>query len=389
MRILIYTGKGGVGKTSIATATAYFLAKTGKKVLLMSTDQAHSLQDSLECKLSNEPFEVYKNLFAVEIDSVEESRKNWGNLQGYLKQIITEKANDGIEADEALLFPGLDEVFALLRILEIYKEKKYDVLVIDCAPTGQSLSLLTYAEKLQMIADKILPMVKNINSAFGSFISKRTSVPKPRDIVFDEFSSLVKKLNVLQDILREEQTTTVRIVTTPEKIVIDEARRNYTWLLLYGFNVDAVYINKIYPKDILDNDYFSPIKEIQNKNIEFVEKSFLNQKIFKLELQDEEVFGKKALEKISENLYKELNPFDVFSKIQNFKIEDIDGTRILIIPLPFAKKEEIFVTKEETDIVISYLNETRRFHLPDKLCRRKISKYIYEDGNLKINMDYE
>ena len=142
MRIIIYTGKGGVGKTSIAAATASHLANLGKKVLLLSTDQAHSLQDSLDHPLTYYPQEVFPNLEAMEIDSTEESKKAWGNLRDYLRQIISEKANGGLEAEEALLFPGLDEVFALLQILEIYQENRYDVLIVDCAPTGQSLSML-------------------------------------------------------------------------------------------------------------------------------------------------------------------------------------------------------------------------------------------------------
>ena len=388
MRILIYTGKGGVGKTTVSASTAYSLAKQGKKVLIMSTDQAHSLQDSLEYQLSNEPQEVYKNLYALEIDSVEESKKIWGNLKDYFKQIISEKANGGIEADEALLFPGIDEIFALLRVLEIYKKNEYDVLIIDCAPTGQSLSLLTYSEKLQMLADTILPMVRNVNSVFGSFISKKTTVPKPRDIVFEEVANLIPKLNELQEILRDENTTSVRIICTPEQIVFEEAKRNYTWLELYGFNVDAVYINKIYPEKAL-TDYFEPWKALQNKNLNLIEENFLNQKIFKLELQSEEIYGEKSLDKISQLLYENINPDEIFFKKQSFYIEDIQGTRTLIIPLSFAKQEEISMFKEGNDIIISWLNETRRFHLPEKLCRRNISQYVYENGKLKISMDYD
>ena len=193
MRILFYTGKGGVGKTTISAVTGNFLARNGQKVLVMSTDQAHSLEDCFVKKLSSEPKEIYKNLYAMEIDPVEEGAKVWTNMQQYIKEIIYKKANYGIEADEALMFPGFDEIFALLYILKVYEEKKYDVLIVDCAPTGQSLSMLTYAEKIQMIADAVIPMVKNINSIFGSFISKKTSVPKPKDIVFDEFSALVER----------------------------------------------------------------------------------------------------------------------------------------------------------------------------------------------------
>ena len=388
MRILFYTGKGGVGKTTLAAATATHIAKNGKKVLLISSDQAHSLGDSLGCKVFSKPQEISNNFYAMEIDTVEEGKKVWANLHDYLKQIIKNKANYGIEADETLMFPGLDEVFALLKILEICENSQFDVLVVDCAPTGQSLSMLTYAEKIKMIADAVIPMVKNINSIFGNFISKKTSVPKPKEIVFDEFGALVDRLTKLYEILKDSDSTSIRIVTTPEHIVLEEARRNYTWLKLYGFNPDAVYINKIYPEKALDG-YFSGWNQYQKESIELAEKSFAKEKIFKLELQQDEVLGKNSLESIASLLYKNSDPLDIFCKSEGVVIEDNYGTRTLIMDLPFVENsDEITVLKDREDIVIRWLNEERRFHLPEKLKKRDITEYVYENGKLKIKMDY-
>ena len=392
MRILIYTGKGGVGKTSIAAATAVRIARSGKKVVIMSTDQAHSLGDSFERTLGPAPAEIFPGRDAVEIDPAEEARQAWGTLREYLRQIIDEKANGGIEADEVLLFPGLEELCALIRILDIYEEGTYDVIVVDCAPTGETLALLRYPERLSVLADRLLPMVRSFNSAFGGLISRRTSVPKPRDLVFAEFDALVKRLNQLQQILRDRDTTSMRIVTTPERIVLQEARRNFTWVNEYDFGTDAVYINRIYPEEAMKG-YFSGWERMQAESLELAEQSFPERRIFRLELQEEEIRGLDMLERAAEELYgpqaedrQAVDPAEIFCRESAFRSEydPKSGLRSLIVSLPYAAKEEIRAEKEKEDLILRVRNEVRRLRLPDLMGSRDLLGWDFEDGTLTL-----
>lgn len=391
VRILIYTGKGGVGKTSIAAATAARIARSGRKVVIMSTDQAHSLGDSFERSLGPEPAEIFPGLDAMEIDPAEEARQAWGTLREYLRQIIDEKANGGIEADEVLLFPGLEELCALIRILDIYEEKIYDVIVVDCAPTGETLALLRYPERLSVLADRLLPMVRSFTSAFGGLISRRTSVPKPRDLVFAEFDALVKRLNQLQQILRDRDVTSMRIVTTPERIVLQEARRNFTWVNEYDFGTDAVYINRIYPAEAMKG-YFSGWERMQAESLELAEQSFPERRIFRLELQEEEIRGLDMLERAADELYgkqdseQAVDPVEIFCRESAFRSEydPKSGLRSLVVSLPYAAKEEIRAEKEKEDLILRVRNEVRRLRLPDLMGSRDLLGWDFEDGTLTL-----
>lgn len=388
MRILIYTGKGGVGKTSITAATGVKIARSGKKVLMMSTDQAHSLGDSLNMRIGGQPVHVADNLDALEIDPIEESEKAWGNLRDYIKEIISEKANGTLEADEALMFPGLNELFSLLRILDAYDSNRYDVIMVDCAPTGETLSLLRYPERLSVIDDKLLPSVRSMNNTFGGLIQRRTSVPKPRDQVFTEFDGLVKRLDRLQQILRDRDVTSMRIVMTPERIVLDEARRNYTWINEFDFGADAVYVNKIYPEEAMKG-YFEGWARMQEEGLKLADESFGSCKVFRLGLQSSELSGIDMLSSAAEQMYSDTDPSQVFSKEPAFTMEEEHGTRIMVIRLPYAQKDEIRLEKKGEDLVLAVRNETRRFKLPDKVSRRRLTGWDFEGGRLRVRFDYD
>lgn len=383
MRVILYTGKGGVGKTSIAAATGIKLAKEGKKVLVMSTDQAHSLTDSLQVKLRFEPTHVLENLDAMEIDVVHESEKAWGEMQGFIKGLITSRAEGGIESEELLVFPGLEELFALFKILDIYEGDAYDILIVDCAPTGETLSLLKFPEIFGAMVEKVLPMKRKMVKVAGPVIQKVTKIPMPKDALFAEFEVLFEKLERLQSLMLNKEIVSLRIVTTPEKIVIKETKRNFTCLHLYDYNVDAIIVNKVYPQEALEG-YFNKWVTLQEEGLRELEESFREIPIFKLMLQKHELNSVPVLEAIS-SFYDEVNPAEILTTQKIFSVVKEGDAHRLDIYLPFMEKEEVDLGQNGGEIHIAIRNEKRCFSLPANLHGKDIVSAKLENGVLAIH----
>ncbi|MFA9464225.1 MAG: ArsA family ATPase [Velocimicrobium sp.] len=384
MRIILYTGKGGVGKTSIAAATACRIAADGKKVLIMSTDQAHSLGDSYGIMLGEEPVIVTKNLYALEINSVYESEKSWGHLKEYMKEMLTINGDGGIEVEELLVFPGMEELFSMFKIQSIYESGEYDVLIVDCAPTGETLSLLKYPEKLSGFMEKILPIKRKGIKVAGPAVEKLLKIPMPEESVFDDIEYIMDRMGRLQRLLTNKDIVSLRIVTTPEKIVISESKRNFTCLHLYNYNVDAIIINRIYPKKAMEG-YFSKWMVMQEEGILEIEESFFEIPRFYLELQKNELCSLPVLEKVSKTIFGDVDPVDVLFKEEIFRVErDNMGTKMKIL-LPFANKEELNLNQNGTELILSVKNEQRRFQLPVELGNMQISGAKFEDGYLILS----
>ena len=381
MRVIIYTGKGGVGKTSMAAATACKIAATGKRVLIMSTDQAHSLGDSFETVLGKEPMKISDNLDGLEIDTVYESEKCWGNLKDYFKRLLTLKGEGGIEVEELLVFPGLEELFSLFKILEIYEEGYYDTLIVDCAPTGETLALLKYPERLSNLMNKVLPVKKNSVKLVGPAVEKTMKIPMPGEEVFDDIEYLMDKMEKLQNLMLNKEIVSLRVVTTPEQIVLREAKRNFTCLYLYHYNVDAVIVNRIYPKQAMEG-YFSKWTELQEKSLHDIKESFSEVPCFYVELQDKELCGIWALQEVGNDIYGESNPNDILFKENIYKIEKEEKT--LQIYLPFANKEELSLEQIEDELIIGVKNEVRRFLVPKEFLKEEIKGAKFENGYLNI-----
>ena len=381
MRIIIYTGKGGVGKTSMAAATACRIAESGKRVLVMSTDRAHSLGDSFDIKLGKEPVRVMDNLDAMEIDTVYESEKSWGNLKGYFKALLTMKGGSGIEVEELLVFPGLEELFSMFKILEMYESGKYDTLIVDCAPTGETLSLLKYPERLSGMIEKVLPVKRKGVKKFGPLVEKIAKVPMPEDNVFDDIEYLMDKMQRLQELMLNKDVVSLRVVTTPEKIVISEAKRNFTCLYLYHYNVDAIIVNHIYPEEAMEG-YFSKWIRLQEEGLREIGESFSEVPKFYVELQKKEIRTLENLREIGGMIYGDEDPDKVlFTK--EIYVPDKENSSLKIY-LPYADKDELRLEQISGEIVVGVRNESRRFPMPDEFKDCEISGAKFEDGYLNI-----
>ena len=381
MRVIIYTGKGGVGKTSMAAATACKIAKDGKKVLVMSTDQAHSLGDSFDIKIDKEPTRLTENLYAMEIDTVYESEKSWGNLKEYFKRLITLKGGSGIEVEELLVFPGLEELFSMFKILEVYESGEYDTIVVDCAPTGETLALLKYPERLSGMINKVLPVKRAGVKSIGPIVEKVMKVPMPKDNVFDDIEYLMDKMQRLQELLLNKNVVSLRVVTTPEKIVINEAKRNFTCLYLYHYNVDAIMINHIYPAKAMEG-YFNKWIKLQEEGLQEIKESFSEVPHFYVELQQQELRTLDILKKVGDSIFEETDPNEVLFKKEIYSINNEEGW--LKIYLPFADKEELRLEQDRNELMVGVRNESRKFPIPMEYAEKEITGAKFEDGYLYI-----
>jgi arsenite-transporting ATPase len=383
MRIILYTGKGGVGKTSVAAATACRIAASGKKVMVISTDQAHSLGDSLDYKLSASPVKITENLYAMEIDAITECEQAWGNFKDYVKRMLLSRNKESIEAEELLVFPGFEELTALFKIKEIYDEGLYDVLIVDCAPTGETLSLLKFPEMFGEWIAKLLPIKRKAVKLVGPAVEKLTKIPMPKDNVFDEIEALVGKMNDLRELMWNKDIVSIRIVTTPERIVIKEAKRNFSYLHLYNYNVDAIIVNRIYPQESLSG-YFHQWVYSQEEALKDIRESFTGIPVFYLELQKQELRGLDTLEEAAGLLYGDTGPERILFQDVVFTIEKAGEKELFNIALPFFELKDMELSQKGDELTLIIRNERRKFILPGKLKNKEVQSAKYEEGLLKL-----
>jgi len=383
MRVLLYTGKGGVGKTSVSAATALKCAELGYRTLVMSTDPAHSLADSFAMPIKSEPTPLSENLWGLEIDPFREIEENWATVKDYLSTLFASQGVDDIVAEELSILPGMDELFSLLKIRQFYERDAYDVIVVDCAPTGATLRLLHFPDMIGWYMRKLFHVERKVVGTIRRFTDEIFSVPLPGDEVYDTVERLYKRVSDMKAVLADPKITSIRLVLNPEKMVIEETRRAYTYLNLFGFVCDAVIANKVLPQEVTD-EYFAEWKASQQRYLEEVEASFGALPIFKVRLYEREVVGIDALRQMANDIYGDRDPTEHFADSKPMRIVKRGKDYWLELHLPFTEKGEIQLMRKGDELIIRVGTIKRHLVLPHILAKQEPKGAKLENGILQV-----
>jgi arsenite/tail-anchored protein-transporting ATPase len=383
MRVLLFTGKGGVGKTTVAAATAVQAARAGRRTLVMSTDPAHSLGDSFDVQIGEEATSVAKNLWAEQIDAQSRLETNWREIQDYFIQLMNWAGVDTIQAEELSVIPGLDEIFSLIDVKTHVEGGKYDLLVVDCAPTAETLRLLSLPEVMNWYIERIFPVQRRVVKGVRPIVARMTSLPIAGDRFFAAVERLHRNLEAVHRILTDEAASTVRLVVNPEKMVIAEARRTYTYLGLFGYRVDAVVVNRIIPDDVSD-PYFAKWKDIQAEHLRTVHESFEPVPILTARLFDREMVGVSLLEEMGREVYGERPVTDVFFRDQPIRVRRRAGGYVLVMRLPFVSRDDMDIHRRGDELFVRVGTYKRNLVLPQTLQRLDVRGANFVGDHLEI-----
>lgn len=383
MRVLLFTGKGGVGKTTVAAATALRCAELGHRTVVVSTDPAHSLSDSFDRPLDSRPTRVIDGLWGQQLDATERLEEAWGDVQDYLVALFDWAGLDAVEAEELAVLPGLDELFALTDINTLARSGQYDVVVVDCAPTADTIRLLSLPEVLAWYMQRVFPVERSLTKLVRPVLSRMTSMPIAGDSVFDGATRFYQRLEGVRELLADRATTSLRLVLNPEKMVIAEARRTATYLGLFGYHVDAVVANRLLPDSVTD-PWFKAWKAAHAAHLADIEDGFAPLPVLKAELAPEELVGVGLLSEFADSLYGPEDPSVLMYDADTLSL-DVDGPRrTLRLRLPFIDRDDLDLARNGEELLVRVGPYRRPVSLPDSLRLRPVESARIQDDWLEI-----
>jgi arsenite-transporting ATPase len=383
VRVILFTGKGGVGKTSVAAATAVRCASAGYRTVVMSTDPAHSLGDSFDIELGTTLTKVSNNLWAHEVSALHEMQRHWGKLHEYAVEVFATQGLDEVVAEEVANPPGMDEIASLMWIKHYAKRDEHDVLIVDCAPTGETLQLLTFPDAARWWLDKIYPWERRAMRVARPVLQPLMDIPLPKDEIFASLKDLLLDLDGMRKVLTDPSISTVRIVLNLEKMVVKEAKRAFSYLSLFGYVTDAVIVNRLLPADVHD-ELFKKWQLIHRRYQAEVETSFEGVPIFNVPLFDSEVVGEEMLQRMAEATYADRDPSERFVLESPQRIAKEGAEYVLTLKVPFVDRENVDLSRHNGELYVTVGNYRREISLPRVLAQRETVGAGIQDGQLRV-----
>jgi len=384
-RTILYTGKGGVGKTSVAAATARRCAAAGLRTVVLSTDPAHSLSDAFGQRLGADPTPIADRLWGQEVRAQDELERNWAGVQDWLGDLLVARGVDRISAEELTVPPGMDELFSLLAIKRHHESGEYDAVIVDCAPTGETLRLLSFPDVARWWLDKVFPQQGRILDAARPFARAVLDVSLPGTEVFDDVQRLVRNLIAMNEILRDTERVSIRLVMTPDRMVVDEARRTFTYLNLYGFLTDAVVVNRVFGDEV--GAYFGAWRERQERQLESVRDAFAPVPVLQAPYFDEEVVGDAMLDRLGDVLFADAEAPALLHHSVSERLELGRDRATLHLDLPFAQRGDLSLKRLGSELIVRVDGSKRTMLLPPALDDYEPSGAAFADGGLTVTFE--
>jgi arsenite-transporting ATPase len=382
-RVLLFTGKGGVGKTTVAAATALSCADLGLRTIVLSTDPAHSLADALDVELGPLAAPITEHLHGQQLDAQDRMEDSWAEIQRYLHEIFRWAGVDALEAEELAVVPGLDEVFALADIKHHASSGRWDVVVVDCGPTAETVRLLSLPDVLGRYMERLFPVGRRVNRVVSPVLSWMTNLPLADDGVFAATQRFYDRLDGVREILSDGAQTSVRLVLNPERMVIAEARRTHTYLSLFGYHVDAVVANRILPEEV-DDPFFARWKALHAEHLATIEDEFAPLPVLRVLWQAAEPVGLEPLREVARTLYDGDDPTAHLSDEQPLRARPDGEDYVLELDLPFTEKDQVDLGRRGDELLVTVGPYRKAVTLPEALRHRPVTGAQLDAGQLAV-----